>query len=66
MHSSFPKGTTIKIFYRDGTTTVGKFFDHKSGKVLLEDGRAIVLKKVRAITQRDLNIDANNMLDTVG
>lgn len=66
MHSSFPKGTTIKIFYRDGTTTVGKFFDHKSGKVLLEDGRAIALKRVRAITQRDLNVDANNKLDTTG
>jgi len=54
MHSSFPKGTTIHIIFKDGSTTEGKFADHKSGKVLLEDGRVIELEKVRAMSQRRL------------
>lgn len=55
MHSSFPKGTTIFIIYKTGETTTGKFADHKSGKVLLEDGREIDLKKVRAMSPRRLD-----------
>jgi len=54
MHSSFKKGTTIFIIYRDGTTATGKFADHKSGKVLLEDGRSIDLRDVRAMSPRRL------------
>jgi len=54
MHTSFPKGTTIFIIYKDGATTIGKFADHKSGKVLLEDGRSIDLKTVRAMSPRRL------------
>lgn len=54
MHSSFPKGTTIHIIFKDGNTTTGKFADHKSGKVLLEDGRTIDLKEVRAMSPRRL------------
>lgn len=54
MHTSFPKGTTIFIIFKDGTNTTGKFCDHKSGKVMLEDGRAIDLKSVRAMSPRKL------------
>ena len=57
MHSSFPKGTTIFIIYKNGQTTTGKFADHKSGKVLLEDGRAIDLKEVRAMSPRKLEVE---------
>ncbi|HLC43818.1 MAG TPA: hypothetical protein VJK08_01670 [Patescibacteria group bacterium] len=57
MHSSFPKGTTIHIIFKDGSTTTGKFADHKSGKVLLEDGRVIELEKVRAMSPRRLKGD---------
>jgi len=57
MHSSFPKGTTIFIIYKNGQTTTGKFADHKSGKVLLEDGRTIDLKKVRATSPRKLEAE---------
>lgn len=57
MHSSFPKGTTIRIVYRNGLIIIGKFMDHKSGKVLLEDGRIVKLKEVRAISQRRLKTD---------
>jgi hypothetical protein len=54
MHSSFPKGTTIFIIFKTGETTTGKFADHKSGKVILEDGRTIDLKEVRAMSPRKL------------
>lgn len=54
MHTSFPKGTTIFIIYKNGETTTGKFSDHKSGKVLLEDGRSVDLKEVRAMSPRRL------------
>lgn len=54
MHTSFPKGTTIFIIFKNGETTTGKFADHKSGKVLLEDGRTIDLKEVRAMSPRRL------------
>lgn len=57
MHSSFPKGTTIHIIFKDGSTTEGKFADHKSGKVLLEDGRTIELDKVRAMSPRRLKAE---------
>ena len=63
MHSSFPKGTTIFIIFRDGETTTGKFADHKSGKVLLEDGRAIDLKKVRAMSPRKLETEESSRSD---
>jgi len=54
MHTSFPKGTTIWIKFKTGETTIGKFSDHKSGKVLLEDGRVIVLKEVKSMSIRKL------------
>ena len=54
MHTSFSKGTTIWIKYKTGETTTGKFADHKSGKVLLEDGRVVVLKDVQAMSIRKL------------
>jgi len=57
MHSSFPKGTTIFIIYKTGETTTGKFADHKSGKVLLEDGREIDLKYVRAMSPRKMKAE---------
>ncbi len=54
MHTSFSKGTTIFIIFKDGQTMTGKFSDHKSGKVILEDGKIIDLKKVRAMSPRKL------------
>jgi hypothetical protein len=54
MHTSFPKGTTIWIKFKTKVTTTGKFADHKSGKVLLEDGRVISLKNVAAMSIRKL------------
>lgn len=54
MHTSFPKGTTIWIRFKTKETTTGKFADHKSGKVLLEDGRIIYLKDVTAMSIRKL------------
>jgi len=35
----------------------GKFADHKSGKVLLEDGTIIDLKNVRAMSPRRLETE---------
>lgn len=55
MHTSYPKGTTIWIKMRDGGVITGKFADHKSGKVLLEDGTIVLLKNVRALSIRKLN-----------
>lgn len=55
MHTSFPKGTTIWIKYKNGSEITGKFADHKSGKVILEDGRVINIKEVRTMTIRKLN-----------
>jgi len=63
MHSSFPKGTTIFIIFKDGQITIGKFSDHKSGKVILEDGRNIDLKKVRAMSPRKLEIEETEKSD---
>lgn len=54
MHTSFPKGTPLFIKKKDGTIIYGKFSDHKSGKVLLEDGKLIDLKDVRAMSIRKL------------
>lgn len=54
MHTSYSKGTTIWIKFKTGEVTTGKFSDHKSGKVLLEDGRVIILKEVRAMSIRKL------------
>ena len=54
MHTSFPKGTTIHIIMKNGTIIEGKFSDHKSGKVLLENGRFVTLKDVRAMSPRKL------------
>lgn len=63
MHTSFPKGTTIWIKFKDGTEITGKFADHKSGKVILEDGRVINIKKVRTMTIRKLDHLSNNPSD---
>jgi len=56
MHTSYPKGTTIWIKYKTGETITGKFMDHKSGKVLLEDGTIINLKEVRSMSARNLKL----------
>ena len=55
MHTSYNKGTTIWIKMKNGQVLTGKFFDHKSGKVLLEDGTVILLKNVRAMSIRKLS-----------
>lgn len=57
MHTSFPKGTTLFIIFKDGTTTTGKFSDRKSGKVLLEDGRELNIRDVRAMSPRKLETE---------
>jgi nitrogen fixation protein len=54
MHTSFPKGTTIWIKMKTGEEITGKFSDHKSGKVLLENGAKIQIKDVRAMSIRKL------------
>jgi hypothetical protein len=54
MHTSYPKGTPIWIKYKSGKVITGKFFDHKSGKVILEDKTTIHLKNVRAMSVRKL------------
>jgi len=54
MHTSYSKGTTVWIKFKNGQELVGKFADHKSGKVLLEDGTVINLKDVRAMSIRKL------------
>lgn len=54
MHTSYSKGTTIWIKFKTGEITTGKFSDHKSGKVLLDDGRIILLKDVSAMSIRKL------------
>jgi len=56
MHTSYSKGTTIWIKMKDNRIITGKFADHKSGKVLLEDGTVIHLKDVRAMSIRKLSI----------
>jgi len=40
---------------KDGRVLTGKFADHKSGKVLLENGIIILLKNVRAMSIRKLS-----------
>jgi len=62
MHTSFPKGTTLHIIFKDGATTSGKFGDRKSGKVLLEDGRVLDLKTVRAMSPRKLEVAPQKVL----
>jgi len=54
MHTSYSKGTPLHIILKDGSTIEGKFSDHKSGKVLLEDGRGIKLDQVRSMSIRKL------------
>ena len=54
MHTSFEKGTTIWIKYKNGNVITGKFGDHKSGKVLLENGVIVQTKDVRAMSIRKL------------
>lgn len=54
MHTSYPKGTPIWIKLKNGQTLTGKFADHKSGKVILENKSIIVLKNVRAMSIRKL------------
>lgn len=54
MHTSYSKGTTIWIKFKNGDELTGKFADHKSGKVLLEDGTIINLRDVRAMSIRKL------------
>lgn len=56
MHTSFPKGTTIWIKFKNGQIVTGKFLDHKSGKVLLEDGTKVDLKDVRSMSVRNLKL----------
>jgi hypothetical protein len=54
MHTSYSKGTPLHIILKDGSILEGKFSDHKSGKVLLEDGRGIKLDQVRSMSIRKL------------
>lgn len=54
MHTSYPKGTPIWIKFKTGQVITGKFSDHKSGKVILEDKTTIILKDVRAMSIRKL------------
>lgn len=54
MHTSFPKGTTIWIKFKNGKELTGKFLDHKSGKVLLEGGTTINIENVRTMSIRKL------------
>ena len=52
MHTNYPKGTPLFIILKNGETLTGKFSDHKSGKVILEDGHIIALSEVRAMSIR--------------
>lgn len=54
MHTNYPKGTPLFIMLKNGGIVVGKFSDHKSGKVLLEDGQIIYLNDVRSMSIRKL------------
>lgn len=54
MHTHYHKGTTIFIRLKSGEIIIGKFADHKSGKVLLEDGQIIALSEVKAMSVRKL------------
>jgi len=56
MHTSYHKGTPLFIKMKDGEIIYGKFMDHKSGKVLLEGGKTIDIKDVRAMSIRKLNL----------
>ena len=55
MHTHYHKGTPIFIRLKSGEVIVGKFSDHKSGKVLLEDGQIIILSNVKAMSIRKLD-----------
>jgi len=54
MHTSYRKGTPVWIKLKTGEVLTGKFSDHKSGKVLLEDGLVVNIKDVRAMSIRKL------------
>lgn len=54
MHTSYPKGTPVWIKFKNGESITGKFADHKSGKVILDDKTVIELKNVRAMSIRKL------------
>lgn len=60
MHTSFAKGTPLFIKMRDGQILIGKFKDHKSGKVILEDGRTIDIVDVRAMSIRKLETSVSS------
>ena len=54
MHTSYHKGTPIWIKLKNGQIMTGKFCDHKSGKVILENKTTIILKDVSAMSIRKL------------
>ncbi|MEI6498597.1 MAG: hypothetical protein WCO23_01415 [bacterium] len=60
MHTSFAKGTPLFIKMRDGEILTGKFKDHKSGKVLLEDGRILEIGDVRSMSIRKLETSTSD------
>lgn len=54
MHTHYHKGTPLFIRLKSGKIIVGKFADHKSGKVILENGQIIALSEVKAMSIRKL------------
>lgn len=63
MHTSYKKGKIIRIKLKNGEIIVGKFFDHKSGKVLLENGTSINIKDVSSMSIRNLDTRKTKLIE---
>lgn len=57
MHTHYKQGTPLRLVMRSGEIVEGKFKDHKSGAILLEDGQKIALDKIRAVSIRKLKAE---------
>lgn len=55
MHTHYHKGTPLYIILRNGETLEGKFQDHKSGCIILEGGKKVLLSNIRSMSPRKLD-----------
>ena len=61
MHTSYSKGTPLFIRLKSEIDLQGKFFDHKSGTVILEGGKRIKISQIEFISIRKLDSPALNL-----
>lgn len=61
VHTSYQKGTTLFLIFKDGRTAVDKFVDHKSGVVILQKLGRVKIADVRymGVNRLDRNAGAD-------